>query len=87
MLFFPTKIPGMIKVSYDEPSSTLFIWYSNKNDKDAYKIDRNYYQNQVFPMLNRDRDFRPLLIWGERNNFVEKIINAYYTPSLDKYEK
>lgn len=85
MLFYPTKMPGILKVSYDEPSSTLFIWYTNK-PQEAYRIDRSFYEEQIFPVLNKDLDIRGLIIWGERNNFVEKVINAHLTSKLNIYE-
>ncbi len=85
MLFYPTRMPGILKISYDEPSSTLFIWYANK-PQEAFAIDRNFYEKQIFPILNKDQDIRGMLVWGERNNFVERIINAYFSSNLNKYE-
>lgn len=85
MLFYPTKMPGILKISYDEPSSTLFIWYSNK-PSEAFRIDRSFYSKQIFPILNKDQDIRSLMIWGERNNYVEKVYNAHLTSILEPYE-
>ena len=86
MLYFPNKIPGMIKVSYDEPSSTLFIWYNNKPRQDAYRINRQYWLTTILPVITNGDDFRNLLIYGERNGVVEKVVNATLISQFDQHE-
>lgn len=85
MLFFPKNILGVSKVLYDEPSSTIFITYLNKKEQDFYKVDRTFFNKVIFPIIDKDDDFRSLLFWGERNNYAKKIINSYLEVNLDKY--
>lgn len=87
MLYFPTKIPSVIKVSYDEPSSTLFIWYNNKPKQDVYRIERQYWIRSILPVITNGEDFRNLLIYGERNGYVERILNATLKSKLDRYDE
>ncbi len=83
MLYFPTKIPGVIKVSFDEPSSTLFVWYNNKPKQDVYKINRQYWITSILPVITNGDDFRNLLIYGQRNGLVEKVVNAHLASRID----
>ncbi len=76
MLYFPTKIPSVVKIYYDEPSSTLFIWYTNKQERDAFRVHREFYKQQLLPDILNDRDIRGVLIYGQRRGYVEKIVNA-----------
>lgn len=87
MLYFPTNIPGIVKVSYDEPSSTLFIWYTYKKECEAWKINEQYYHSQILPLIDAQQDFRTTLIYAQRSGFAEKVVNATLVSQFDVYEK